>query len=286
MGVSGPSDAELIAESIHDPGRFGEVFDRHAQSIFRFLGRRIGADGADDVLGDVFLAAFEQRSRYDQHRTSALPWLYGIASNLMRKHLRRQASELRMQERFANLEPVDDPTDGVATSLDARSRLATTAKFLDELPADERDALLLFAWEELSYDEIAEALGVPVGTVRSRLNRGRQRLRAAMEELDSVRAIRPDRLRPIPDAAPTVLERQKERLMEAIDWNRPGAEDILRTPDVHARLAYRDERAALDHLVRVFRLRGDPRSPYRHRRAHPRLPPHGWRSVHDRPRRL
>jgi PhnB protein len=80
----------------------------------------------------------------------------------------------------------------------------------------------------------------------------RQRLRAAADEVDRVRSARPDRLNPLPDAAPAVLIREKERLMQAIDWNRPGAEHILRTPDVHARLAYRDERAALEYLVRVF----------------------------------
>lgn len=91
-----------------------------------------------------------------------------------------------------------------------------------------------------------------MGTVRSRLNRARERLRAASDELDAVRHLRPDRIVPLAGASPGVLSREKERLMQAIDWNRPGAEDILRMPDVHARLAYRDERAALDHLVRVF----------------------------------
>ncbi|HYZ97339.1 MAG TPA: sigma-70 family RNA polymerase sigma factor, partial [Acidimicrobiales bacterium] len=248
----GSTDAEVIAESLDDPARFGEIFDRHAQPIFRFLGRRIGADNADDVLGDVFVTAFDHRRRYDRRRPSALPWLYGIASNLMRKHFRRKAVELRALERLTSVDAVDDPTDAVAASLDARGRLEAAAKVLEEVPADERNALLLFAWEELTYDEIGDVLGVPVGTVRSRLNRARQRLRAGTDEIDSIRAVRPDRVAPIPDATPTLLNRQKERLMQAIDWNRPGAEDILRTPDVHARLAYRDERAALEHLVRVF----------------------------------
>lgn len=250
--MTGSSDAEVIGESIHDPGRFGEIFDRHAQPIFRFLGRRIGVDDADDVLGEVFTTAFEHRRRYDRARSSALPWLYGIASNLMHNHFRQQATQLRAWERLTGVDAVDDPTDAVAASLDARARLQTAAKVLEELPAGERNALLLFAWEDLTYDEIAEALGVPVGTVRSRLNRARQRLRAGTDEVDSIRAIRPDRIAPIPDATPTTLNRQKERLMQAIDWNRPGADDILRTQDVQARLAYRDEQAALEHLVRVF----------------------------------
>jgi uncharacterized glyoxalase superfamily protein PhnB len=135
---------------------------------------------------------------------------------------------------------------------DAVERLRSIVEVLGCLPDAERDALLLFAWEDLGYAEIAAALEIPVGTVRSRLNRARQRLRAAANEVDAVRDVRPDHIVPIPDATPRVLAREKERLMDAIDWNRPGAEDILRMPDVHARLAYRDERAALDHLVRVF----------------------------------
>ena len=88
-----------MEESLVDVGRFGEIFDRHAPAIFRFLGRRIGPDDAGDLLGDVFLAAFEARFRYDPDCPSALPWLYGIASNLLSKHLRHRASELRVLER-------------------------------------------------------------------------------------------------------------------------------------------------------------------------------------------
>lgn len=77
--MTGLSDADVIDESLCDPARFGEVFDRHADAIFRFLVRRIGAVEAGDVLGDVFLTAFETRHRYDRKYGSALPWLYGIA---------------------------------------------------------------------------------------------------------------------------------------------------------------------------------------------------------------
>jgi len=252
--VTGPSDAELIEESLGDFGRFGDIFDRHAQAIFRFLGRRIGPDDAGDVLADVFLAAFEARGRYDRRHASALPWLYGIASNLLGKHRRQRASELRVLKRIVGQTDVHDQAEAVTASVDAQTQLRGMAKLLEELPAGERDALLLYAWEDLTYGAIADALGIPVGTVRSRLNRVRARLRAATDEIDRVRSVRPDRLAPLADAPPSVLTRQRERLMQAIDWNRPGAEDILRTPDVHARLAYRDERAALEYLVRVFGL--------------------------------
>ena len=249
--MSGASDGELIEESLRDVDRFGEIFDRHALSIFRFLARRIGPDEAGDVLGEVFLAAFEARPRFDQRHSTALPWLYGIASRLLGKHYRRLASELGALERAAAQADAWDHAEDVSAAADAQIELRAMAKVIEELPAGEREALLLYAWEDLTYGEIAAALGIPVGTVRSRLNRVRQRLRAATDEVDRVRSVRPDRL--VPLAAPSsVIEREKERLMQAIDWNRRGAEDILRTPDVHPRLAYRDEQAALEYLVRVF----------------------------------
>src|SRR3954453_10387811 len=206
-----------MEESLVEPGRFGTIFDRHAPAIYRFLARRIGPDDAADLLSEVFLAAFEARLRYDRGRPSALPWLYGIASNLLNKHHRHRASELRVLERMLVQSDPHDHADWVTASVDAQAQLRAMAKLLEELPAGERDALLLYAWEDLSYGEVAGAFGVPVGTVRSRLNRVRQRLRAATDEIDGVRSVRPDRLVPLPDAPASLFDREKERLMQAID---------------------------------------------------------------------
>lgn len=159
-----------------------------------------------------------------------------------------------MLERLAAQNDLADPTDASLASVDAQIELRSMTKVLQELPPDEREALLLYAWEALTYEDIATALGIPVGTVRSRLNRVRQRLRDATDQIDGVRYVRPDRLTSLSDAPASVINRQRERLMQAIDWNRPDAEEIIRMPDIHARLAYRDERAALDYLVRVFGL--------------------------------
>jgi len=215
--VSRSSDAEVVAQSLVDGGRFGEIFDRHASAIFRFLARRIGPDDAGDLLSQVFLAAFEARERYDRDRPSALPWLYGIASNLLHKQHRRRASELRLLERVSLPGDPQDHADAVSASIDAQVQLRAMAKLLEELSVGERDALLLYAWEDLTYGEVASALGVPIGTVRSRLNRVRQRLRAGTDEIDGVRSVRPDRLAPLPDAPASVFHREKERLMHAID---------------------------------------------------------------------
>jgi RNA polymerase sigma factor (sigma-70 family) len=215
--VTRSSDAELMEESLVDGGRFGEIFDRHGQAIFRFLGRRIGPDDAGDLLSEVFLAAFEARTGYDRSRPSALPWLYGIASNRLSKHYRHGASELRALERmFVQCDP-HDHADPVSAAVDAQVQLRAMSELLAELPAGEREALLLYAWEDLSYGEIAGALGIPTGTVRSRLNRARQRLRAGTDEIAAVRLARPDRLAPWPDAPASLVNREKERLMQAID---------------------------------------------------------------------
>lgn len=247
-----PSDAELIAESLGSAERFGEVFDRHAPTVYRYLARRVGPSRAADALGDVFLAAFESRGRYDRARDSALPWLYGIATNVLRKLFRDHAAELRALAALGSAPPSEDPSQRVVTAVDAAASFRELADVLTAMPAGERDALLLLAWEQLSYAEIASALEIPVGTVRSRLNRARHRLRVATDAIERMRALRPDRVSPIDEVTHEVLSRGKERMMQASDWNRPGAEEILRTPDVHPRLAYSDERAALEYLVRVF----------------------------------
>ena len=172
------SDAAVIAASLADPARFGVLFDRHAAVLFRYLVRRVGPDEADGMLGEVFRVAFERRSTFDLQRTEARPWLYGIATNVVAKHRRREARRLRATARLLPHEPPPpDVTDRVAASVDADSLWPRVADAIAGLPDGERDALVLFAWEELSYDEVAAALGVPVGTVRSRLNRARARIR-------------------------------------------------------------------------------------------------------------
>jgi RNA polymerase sigma-70 factor (ECF subfamily) len=176
--MAAESDAGVIASSLQEPARFGAVFDRHATVVFRYLVRRVGVDEADALLGEVFRVAFEKRTTYDIARPDARPWLYGIATNLLARHRRSEARRIRATARLlARQQPADDPDDQVAGTLDARELWRHVAEAVAALPEEERDALLLYAWEELGYDQIADALGVPVGTVRSRLNRARVRLR-------------------------------------------------------------------------------------------------------------
>jgi RNA polymerase sigma factor (sigma-70 family) len=178
--MSPPSDAEVIGHSLGEPEAFGLIYDRHAATLLRFMGRRAGARVAEGLVGELFRVAFERRKTFDASRTSALPWLYGIGSNLLLKHRRAEARRLRASARIAaSVQGADRRAS--AAALDARLLFPRVADAIEALPDDEREALLLFAWEELPYQSVAEALELPIGTVRSRLNRARARLRELLE---------------------------------------------------------------------------------------------------------
>jgi RNA polymerase sigma factor (sigma-70 family) len=234
------SDAVAIEASIKDPARFGVVFDRHGATLHRYLLRRVGSNDADALLGDVFRIAFESRARYDTARPDARPWLYGIATNLVARHRRRHVRQEQAMARYSAAVALDSHRVDVAVEVIAGLEFADTVRRLSLLPAGERDALVLHAWEALSYAEIATVLAVPVGTVRSRINRARQRLQdLPLRRLDPV--IHPDHLR-----------RKKDQLMTDITGTTP--ERFEQRSRVYARLAYRDELAALGYLTRVFGL--------------------------------
>jgi len=175
-------DATVIARSLDDPEQFAVVFRRHAPDIHRYVVRRLGPGAADDVVAETFLTAFRFRSRYRSDRADARPWLYGIATNLIGRHRRAEVRQYRALAR-TGLDPV---TESFADRADARVSAGTESRRLAAalagLPAGHRNALLLVAWGDLSYEEAAVALGVPVGTVRSRLSRARARLRQALGE--------------------------------------------------------------------------------------------------------
>src|SRR5881398_3417539 len=156
--MSSPSDAEVISRSLGEPEAFGLIYDRHAASLLRFLGRRAGAKVAEGLVGG----------------------LYRIGSNLLLKHRRGEARWLRASARMATgLEAAEARAS--AAALDARLLFPRVADAIEALPDGDREALLLFAWEDLSYQSVAEALELPIGTVRSRLNRARAQLRELLE---------------------------------------------------------------------------------------------------------
>jgi RNA polymerase sigma-70 factor (ECF subfamily) len=175
-----PSDAEMIRRSLTEPEAFGVIYDRHAATLLRFLGRRAGPRVAEGLVGELFRISFERRKTFDASRESALPWLYGIGSNLLLKHRRSEARRLRASARMVAVGERADRRASAA-ALDARVSISRVADAIASLPDEEREPLLLFAWEELSYQNVAEALELPIGTVRSRLNRARAHLRELLE---------------------------------------------------------------------------------------------------------
>lgn len=154
---------------------FAELFDRHASAIGRFVQRRAGPDAVDDVLSETFVVAFERRAVFDLDRADALPWLYGIATTLLRKHRRLEARAWRS----AKPDPTSLVTEHDHDALAAELAIARLQSTIARLPARDRDTLLLYAWTDLGYAGVAVALDIPVGTVRSRLNRVRRILRTA-----------------------------------------------------------------------------------------------------------
>ncbi len=141
-------------------------------------------------MGETFLVAFERRERYDLSYDSALPWLLGIATVLIRKH---RGAEARILRAVAASGPPDTVVIDRDERLDASRAVGELAAAIRRMPARDRDALLLYAWADLDYEGVALALDVPVGTVRSRLNRARRVLRQSAgaqpaEEVDRGRA--------------------------------------------------------------------------------------------------
>jgi RNA polymerase sigma factor (sigma-70 family) len=175
-----PDDAALIEASWREPETFAGLYDRHSAPIHRYVSRRLGDGMADDIVADTFLAAFRRRQAYDLTRSDARPWLYGIAANLIGKHRR---TESRMWRAFART-GADPVVEGHADRSDSRVSAAALQRDLAAamagLSQGDRDVLLLVAWADLSYEQTATALGIPLGTVRSRLHRAREKIRAVL----------------------------------------------------------------------------------------------------------
>ncbi|MDG4823531.1 RNA polymerase sigma factor [Asanoa sp. WMMD1127] len=157
-----------------DPADLAGMFTAHGRELLRYCTRRVGEHVAEDVVAETFLIAYEQRARFDPSRGAVLPWLYGIATNLLRRHRRTEVRALRA------LADTGAGADAADERVDAQRTVRKLAGVLAALPRRQRDVLLLFAVAELDYAEIAAALGIPVGTVRSALHRARAKVRAAL----------------------------------------------------------------------------------------------------------
>jgi RNA polymerase sigma-70 factor, ECF subfamily len=172
------SDAELIQSSLVDASAFAGIFDRHFRAIFCFMRGRVGRQVAEDLASETFVVAFRRRGSYDLSRDDARPWLYGIAVNLLRENRRAEERRLRAYARM----PADigSASDESGDHLDSGVSAA-----LLELSHEERNLILLLTWADLTYEQLADALDLPVGTIRSRVSRVRSKLRGRLTPVEA-----------------------------------------------------------------------------------------------------
>ncbi len=181
------SDQELWeAANSGESDAFGQLFERHQERIYNFCFRRTGSWGtAEDLVAVVFLEAWRTRRRMELQDGSLLPWLFAIATNVSRRQHRATARHREALGRIAaRYAEVVDPAVEVVDRLADEERMAEVLVAFDALPSRERDVLQLAVFGELNYVQISAALGIPIGTVRSRLSRGRSRLRGSLAAAD------------------------------------------------------------------------------------------------------
>jgi RNA polymerase sigma-70 factor (ECF subfamily) len=174
--VAAQPDSVVISRSAEMPNAFGAIFDRHFDAVHRYVARRAGHERADDLASQTFVVAFARRASFRPDVADARPWLLGIATKLLANDRR---AEQRLLETYGRLS--GDARDAVVPASFASDIDRDIAAALAKLDPAWRDVLLLHAWGDLSYEEIADALAIPLGTVRSRLARARASLQADLE---------------------------------------------------------------------------------------------------------
>jgi RNA polymerase sigma factor (sigma-70 family) len=178
---SNSSDAEALARSAVEPSAFAILYERHHFAVRRYVARRVGSEAGDDLASEVFTRAFRGRERCRAEQASVLPWLLGVANHVIADHRRTEQRRLKALQRLA-------ATASQLIEHEDRSLSAELVSQLRRLSGEDRDALLLVVWGELSYEEAATALGVPIGTVKSRIARARRALAAAVDPLERRRS--------------------------------------------------------------------------------------------------
>jgi len=179
------SDVAIIEASRRDADRFGLLYDRYCAMLYRYAYRRLGPSGsAEDVVADAFVVAFRKRGGYDLSKADARPWLFGILTKEIARRRRSEEARYRALGRAGTDEQVHEFADRVVAAVAAQAVRGELTAALAGLRPAERDVLLLIAWGELSYEEVAESLNIKIGTVRSRLHRARQQLRAVLKTRD------------------------------------------------------------------------------------------------------
>ncbi|MGK5498802.1 RNA polymerase sigma factor [Streptomyces sp. URMC 125] len=165
-----------------DPAAYGELFDEHAAVVHRYAVRATGDwAAAEDVVSLTFLEAWRLREKVEPDGESLRPWLLGIATNVMRNTARAARRHRDALSRLPPKEAIPDFADELVGRMADSERLAAAHRALGRLRRAEREVFVLCVWQGLDYAAAAEALGVRIGTVRSRLSRARARLRKLTE---------------------------------------------------------------------------------------------------------
>ncbi|WP_329249778.1 RNA polymerase sigma factor [Actinoallomurus sp. NBC_01490] len=161
---------------------FADLYDQHFHEIYRYIAGRLGRDVADDIAADTFVVALRKRDTFDASRGGVRPWLFGIATRLVAEHRRKEIRRYRALGRLRPDEVTESHEGQVVDWVAAESLRPRLARAIAALSRGDRDVLLLGALGDLSHEEIAQALGIPYGTVGSRLSRARKKVRSALEE--------------------------------------------------------------------------------------------------------
>lgn len=194
------SDGEIVRRSVGEPRCFEDLVTLHGPRVHAYLARRAPA-AADDLSSEVWLVAFERRSGYDPQLGVVVGWLFGIARNVLLAHYRREHQHYRGLPAWQ--EGSTDEWAQVDARLDAAQTAPELRSALRELNADDREVLMLVAWEQLTPSEAARVIGIPAGTARSRLHRARTSLsRSLTGRLQPAHQVS----RPVPSPLDTPLE--------------------------------------------------------------------------------
>ncbi len=156
-----------------------ELFTAHAADLHAYAARRVGRDVAQDVVAETFRQVIESWDTFDSERGSRRGWLFGIATNVMRRHWRTERRRIETLARAVGRElrsSSDDQLSGVDARIDADGEAIGVLEVVAELSPQDRELLTLVAWEEMAHRDVADILNIPAGTVRSRLHRIRRQL--------------------------------------------------------------------------------------------------------------
>jgi RNA polymerase sigma factor (sigma-70 family) len=175
-----------LRKPVSSAAGFSAAYRCYGASVYRYAASRLGLDGAEDVPAEVFAIAWRVRAKYSSKAGTVQSWLLGITFNVIARHREAEQRWTRMSQDAAAQTTVDRSVspdlDDVDGRLDATRRRARISSALAQLPRRERDPLLMHIMTGTSYDDISDALGVPVGTVRSRISRGRNRIKQQLEQ--------------------------------------------------------------------------------------------------------